>query len=72
MALTLEQAKFLPKGTILHHNRNTNADGTPQRWKVQSVKTWKRSPWRVKIGLKYGLYGFGILTEDCLDLVSLP
>lgn len=70
--ITLEQAKKLTSGTILYHTKNKNADGTPQRWRVNGkVKTWKRSPEKVKIPVKYGLYGFDYVTENDLDLVSL-
>ena len=71
--ITLEQAKGLHHGQILHHVTNKNADKTPQRWKVNGkVKTWKRSPERVRIPVKYGLYSFDYITEDTLDLVSFP
>ena len=70
--ITLEQAKGLRSGTILYHTINKNADGTPQRWRVNGkVKTWKRSPEKVKIPVKYGLYGFDYVTENDLELVSL-
>jgi hypothetical protein len=71
--ITIEQAKNLSYGCILHHVSNKNADGTPQRWKVNGeVKTWKRDPNRVKIPVKHGLYSFGYVTENELHLVSLP
>lgn len=70
--ITLAQAKALYKGQILYHVHNRNADGSPQRWKVNGqVKTWKRSPDRVEIPLKHGLYSYGYLTEADLDLVCL-
>lgn len=70
--ITLEQAKALKYGTILYHVANKNADGTPQRWKVNGVpKIWKRSPERVRVPLKHGLYTYGYLTEEDLNLVSL-
>lgn len=70
--ITLEQAKELQFGTILYHVTNRNADGTPQRWRVNGkVKTWKRSPERVQVPLKYGLKGYDYLTERDLDLVCL-
>ena len=44
MAITLEQAKNLKYGQILHHVTDKNADGTPRRWEVTGkVKIWKRS-----------------------------
>lgn len=70
--ITLEQAKSLYKGQVLHHVHNRNADGTPQRWRVNgAVKTWKRDPNRIRVPLKYGLYGYDYLTQDDLDLVCL-
>ena len=70
--ITLEQAKELKHGDILYHTINKNADGTPQRWKVNGkVKRWKRSPDKIKIPLKYGLYRFDYLTENELDLITL-
>jgi hypothetical protein len=72
MAITIEQAKALQYGQILHHTTNKNADGTPQRWRVNGkVKTWKRSPERVQVPVKHGLYSFGYITESDLDLVDI-
>lgn len=73
MAITLEQAKSLRRGDILHHVRNRNADGTPQRWRVNGkVQTWKRSPERVRVPVKYGLRSYDYVRETDLHLVSLP
>lgn len=70
--ITLEQAKALRYGTTLYHVSNTNADGSAQRWKVNgAVKTWKRSPERVRVPMKHGMYSFGYVTERDLDSVSL-
>ena len=70
--ITLQQAKDLKHGDILHHTVNKNADGTPQRWRVNGmVKRWKRSPDRIQVPLKYGLYRYDYLTENDLDLVNL-
>jgi len=72
MAITLEQAKELNYRDTLYHVSNRNADGTPQRWRVNGkVKTWKRSPHRVQVPLKHGLYSYDYLTESSLDLVCL-
>ena len=60
--ITLEQAKNLKKGQIL-----LTKDG--KRWKVTSVKTWKRSPDKVLVGLKHGLYQYDQLDENYLDVV---
>lgn len=71
--ITLSQAKNLKRGQILHHVSNKNADGTPQRWKVNGeVKTWKTMPERVRVPVKYGLKRYDYVTENDLHLVSLP
>ena len=70
--ITLEQAKQLKHGQILHHTENKNADGTPQRWRVNgAVKLWKRSPERVKVPVKHGIKTCGYITEYDLHLVNL-
>ena len=70
--ITLKQAKNLKHGDSLHHTTNKNADGTPQRWRVNgAVKTWKTRPNEIRIPLKHGLYSYDYLTQDCLDIVSL-
>jgi len=70
--ITLEQAKNLKHGDILYHVTNRNYDGSPQRWRVNGkVKTWKRSPEKVQVPIKYGLYSYDYLDEYSLDLVCL-
>ena len=69
--ITLREAKDLKHGEILHHTINKNTDGTPQRWRVSGkVKTWVRSPERVKVPIKYGLYSNDYITEDDLNLIE--
>lgn len=71
--MLLEQAKQLTIRQTVHHVAYTNRDGTPQRWRVNgAVKTWKRSPNRVRVSIKYGQYGFDYITEDNLDQFELP
>jgi len=61
MALTLEEAKQLKPGDILH-----NASG--QRWKVNGqVKRWVKSPDRIRVPLKHGLYAYDYITEGDFD-----
>ena len=68
--ITLEQAKELSHGTILYHRDNRNSDGSPQRWKVNGKpKTWVRTPSRVSVPLKHGLWAYGYLTENDLELL---
>ena len=70
--ITLEQAKNLKRGEILHHVRNVNSDGSAQRWKVNGIpKTWKTQPNRVKVPVKYGLYTYDYITERDLHIVNL-
>lgn len=70
MAITLEEAKGLEYGDVLYHVKNRNADGSPQRWRVNGKpKTWKTRPEQVKVPVKHGLRNFDYLTEDSLDLV---
>jgi len=65
--MTLQEARQLQHGQILHYRHARNADGTPQRWRVNgAVKTWKRSPERVEVPLKHGLYAYGYLRDDNL------
>ena len=72
MTITLKLAKELKHGTILYHMTQRNADGTPQRWRVNGKpKTWVRSPERVRVPLKHGLYDYDYLTESDLDLLTL-
>jgi len=70
--ITLGQAKSLTHGTTLYHATNRNADGSPQRWRVNGkAKTWKRSPERVQVPVKHGLYSYDYITEHDLDVVCL-
>lgn len=71
--ITLDEAKNLQVGQILHHTKDKNRDGSPRRWRVNgAVKTWKRNPNRVKVPVKHGLYSYDYLTEKDLELVSFP
>ncbi len=72
MAITLDQAKNLKVGTILYHVKNKNADGTPQRWRVNGkVKTWKRDTSEIRIPVKHGLRTHDYITWHELHLVCL-
>ena len=56
--VTLNQAKNLKAGDIIHHRRLVNSDGTPQRYKVTSVHTWKTRPLDIEIRVKRGMYQY--------------
>ena len=66
--MTLNAAKLLIYGQVIFHRTFKNADGTPQRWRVTGrVKKWKKSPDRVSVPIKSGLYLYGHVTENNLD-----
>jgi hypothetical protein len=70
--ITLEQAKALTYRQVIFHNTLRDSKGNPSKWRVNGmVKTWVRSPERVKVPLKHGMWDFGYLTEDNLDELSL-
>ena len=52
-----EELEKLEAGDIIHHCSLKNYDGSPRRYKITSIKTWKRKP-DILIGLKRGLYEF--------------
>lgn len=74
--MTLEQAKLLNCGDILHEQWGPECRQFD--WKVNGkVKTWKRDPYRVEIPLKRGskrlisLYDYGRITEWNLHMFHL-
>ena len=67
--MTLQEAKSLKGGDIVHHVWLKNADGTPMRAKVLSVKTWKTRPNEVLVSVKHGLWDFAKFREYELDLL---
>lgn len=71
-SLTLDEAKNLGYGDMLYAIGHYNADNTPMRLKVNGkAKVWKRSPKRVRVPYKRGLYEYGYIEEHDLYLVSL-
>lgn len=67
LVLVLE-AKALRRGDVIFHVRDVNADGTPQRWKVNGkVKLWKRSPDKVRVPILRGLQQNSYLDESNLS-----
>ena len=51
--------KVFPKGIY-------NSDGTLMRYKVTSVKTWRRDTTKVRVRAKRGMYQNVELTEDTI------
>lgn len=66
--MELQTAKNLRTGVYIYHVSKKNADGSPMRAKVTSIKTWKRDPGRVEIHYKRGLYEYGVITESELSM----
>ena len=66
--ITLEQAKQLKIGDVLLCNSIKNAQGECRRYRVNGqIKTWKRSPQKIHIPLK-----FGLCVYDSLDEFDFP
>lgn len=73
MAITLEQAKNLKYGDVLHHSVNKNSDGTCQRWRVNGKpQTWKTRLNNVRVPVKTGFKTCDQLTEAYLESVHFP
>jgi hypothetical protein len=70
--ITLEEAKNLHHGQVLYHRYLKDSQKAPQRWRVSGkVKIWKRSPERVKVPIKWGLWGYDYITDKNLENFSL-
>lgn len=69
-ALTVEQAKVLRIGQYVYHMEKKNADGSPMRARVLSVKTWKRDAGRVLVSAKRGLYDYAKFDESEIYCLS--
>ena len=69
--MELVVAKTLTTGDFVHHNTRKNADGTPMRARVTSIKTWKRNPARIEIRYKRGMYEYGSIYEYELQQFSI-
>lgn len=69
--VTLEKAKSLKAGDMIHHVSKTNADGTPMRAKVTSIKTWKREPGCVEVRVKHGMYDYAKFSEQNLNEIEV-
>lgn len=68
--MTLQEAKTLRQGQTIYHVTKKNADGSAMRAKVTSVKTWKRSPDKVLVKVKHGLYDYASFTQDELEYIT--
>lgn len=68
--MTIQEAKNLKIGQLIYSTHKKNADGTPMRAKVLSVKTWKRSPEKVLVSVKHGLYDYVKFNKYQLDEIT--
>ena len=72
--MTIEQAKQLHYRQIIYYRWSRNADGSLCRWYVNGrVKTWKKTPDKVEVPIKHGLYSYAYLNNNNLadfDLVD--
>lgn len=68
--ITLAQAKNLKPGNCIYCKNSKT--GKPMKYKVNGIpQVWKRSPERVRVPLKHGLYVYDQLTEQYLDKVFM-
>jgi hypothetical protein len=69
--ITLERLKTLKRGDVVVIPPNGEFT-RPARWRVNGkVQTWKRSPERVRVPVKFGLYSYDAITEDTLTFLSV-
>lgn len=64
------RAGEIRKGQVLHFMGRTNSDGTPERWRVTSIKLWKRDQNRFRLGLSRGLYQHDSIDESDASLAK--
>ena len=63
--ITIEdiRAGRISKGRRLFYGGATNANGTPQCWRVTSIKLWKTRPAEFVLGMSRGLYRHDRITD---------
>jgi hypothetical protein len=66
----LKTAKNLEKGSTIWHVNEKNSNGTAKKYKVTSIKTWKRTPGRVEVRAKRGLYENYRVTEERINQLT--
>ena len=65
--MTINDAKQLQYRDVVHFGAS---GGKCANFRVNGkVRTWKRSPERVYVPLKHGLYAYGAITEHNLHLI---
>lgn len=70
--MKLKTAKNLVQGDYIHHKTLKNADGTPMRARVLSIKTWKResNTHRVVVSVKHGMYDYFKFDENNINEIE--
>ena len=70
--MNLQQAKSLKQGQMVYHVTKKNADGTPMRARVTSIKTWKskKNIGKVEVRVKRGLYEYATFNEIDIDQIT--
>lgn len=61
--MTIEQARSLKRDDEIYSILHNNADGTNARYRITSVKLWKRSPQRIELRASRGLYEHVVIDE---------
>lgn len=72
--LTLERAKELKHDDFIFIVKRPRIELPPvlERWRVTGkVKLWKRSPDRIQVPIKHGMYSYGHLTEKSIDFFEI-
>ncbi|MFA6335819.1 MAG: hypothetical protein WCX48_09785 [Bacteroidales bacterium] len=71
-SITLEEAKKLSPGMWIYHRTEKDSKGEPKRWKVSGQPVvWKKTPEKVEVPIKYGMYTNSRLTERNLYYFSM-
>ena len=69
--ITIEQAKALKPGDIIWV-MSLHKEPVPLKFKVNGQpKVWKRDQHRVRVPVKHGLYTYGAITEENINLIHL-
>ena len=68
--MTLDEARALHTGEYVHHVTRKNADGTPMRARVTSVKTRKTRPDAIEVHVKHGMYDYAIFDASELGQIE--
>ena len=62
----------LHHGQVIYTHVYSNADGTPQRWRINGkTKVWKTRPDDFEVPLKYGMYDHGYLSQNNASVYHL-